>query len=233
MSRTRLRPTAAVNVPDGIAGFLGRPTPPAWVEAALGHLPELVVDHANCERKAAANALSLMTRYPDRPQLVARMSRLAREELRHFEQVQKILLARGWARRHVKPARYAQGLRNEIRRTEPGRLVDHLLVGAFIEARSCERFALLAPRLAPWLGDFYRGLLASEARHYRDYLALAERYRSGNDPVDLAARVAALRDVENRLVTAPDDQFQFHSGPPSRAVADQPRASSRASASSL
>jgi tRNA-(ms[2]io[6]A)-hydroxylase len=230
---TRPGATASVSVPEGIAEFLGAPTPPAWVEAALARLPELVVDHANCERKAAANALSLMTRYPDRPQLVARMSRLAREELRHFEQVQKILLARGWARRHVRPARYAQGLRNEIRRTEPQRLVDHLLVGAFIEARSCERFALLAPRLAPWLGDFYRGLLASEARHYRDYLALAERYRSGSDPVHLSARVAALRVVENRLVTAPDEQFQFHSGPPSGAAVDQPPAPSRASVSRL
>jgi tRNA-(ms[2]io[6]A)-hydroxylase len=162
------------------------------------------------------------------------MSRLAREELRHFEQVHKILLARGWARRRVKPARYAQELRNEIRRTEPARLVDHLLVGAFIEARSCERFALLAPRLEPWLCDFYRGLLASEARHYRDYLALAERYRDAREPEELAARVAALRVVENRLVTAPDEHFQFHSGPPATgaATADQPAASPRASVSS-
>lgn len=235
MSTTRPGAAASVCVPDGIAEFLGAPTPPAWLEAAVARLPELVVDHANCERKAAANALSLMTRYPDRPTLVAKMSRLAREELRHFEQVQKILLARGWARRHVKPARYAQGLRHEIARTEPRRLVDHLLVGAFIEARSCERFALLAPRLEPWLGDFYRGLLASESRHYRDYLALAERYRGGNDPIDLAARVAELRIVENRLVTAPDEQFQFHSGPPvtDAAAVGQPPASSRTSVSSL
>ena len=234
MNASRRCAQAPASVPDGIAEFLGAPTPPAWVEAALGRLPDLVVDHANCERKAAANALSLMTRYPDRPTLVGKMSRLAREELRHFEQVQKILLARGWARRHVKPARYAQGLRHEIRRAEPARLVDHLLVGAFIEARSCERFALLAPRLEPWLGDFYRGLLASEARHYRDYLALAERYRSGSDPVDLSARVAALRDVENRLVTAPAEQFQFHSGPPAGAAVAvvQPPASSRTSVSS-
>jgi tRNA-(ms[2]io[6]A)-hydroxylase len=207
-----------VGVPAEIREFLGAPTPAAWVDAAVDGLPDLLVDHANCEKKAAATALSLMTRYGDRPTLTAQMSRLAREELRHFEQVQKILRERGLARRRVSASRYAAGLRAEVASQEPGRLVDQLIVGALIEARSCERFALLAPRLEPSLAGFYRGLLAAEARHFRQYLALAGRYRGDLSETRVAARVDALRDVENRLVTEPDDLVRFHSGPPAAVV---------------
>jgi tRNA-(ms[2]io[6]A)-hydroxylase len=204
----------ASTVPAAIAGFLGAPTPAAWVDAAAANLPELLVDHANCEKKAAATAIALLTRYPDRPALATRMSRLAREELRHFEQVQKILLARGLARRRVSASRYAAGLREAVGRSEPGRLVDLLIVGAFIEARSCERFALLAPRLEPSLAEFYRGLLAAEARHFEQYLALADRCRGDLSAAALAGRVEEFRRIENRLATAPDSELRFHSGPP-------------------
>ena len=136
--------------------FLGAPTPPAWVEAALQSVDLLIVDHANCEKKAAASALALINRYGDRDELVLRMSRLAREELRHFEQVRKLMDRLGYGWRQVSAARYGGALRAAAGSGEPGRLVDLLLIGAFIEARSCERFALLAPRLAEPMSSFYR-----------------------------------------------------------------------------
>lgn len=210
-----------------IGEFLGAATPGAWVDAALAALPDLLVDHANCEKKAAATAISLMTRYGDRPALAARMSRLAREELRHFEQVQKILLARGLARRRVRASRYAARLHDAAGREEPGRLVDLLVIGAFIEARSCERFALLAPRLEPPLAAFYSGLLAAEARHFEQYLDLAERYRGDLPAAGLDARIDALRRVENALATEPDSELRFHSGPPVEGAAAQRGSASR------
>ncbi len=197
-----------------MSAFLGAPTPPAWVEAALDSIGVLIVDHANCEKKAAASALALMNRYGDRRDLVQRMSRLAREELRHFEQVRKLMDQTGFAWHQVSAARYGGALRAAADRGEPGRLVDLLLIGAFIEARSCERFALLAPRLSEPLASFYRGLLASEARHFRHYLALARQYRRSLSERDLVRRVECLRVVENDLICAPDDQLRFHSGPP-------------------
>lgn len=200
-------------VPQDIQAFLGQPTPAAWVEGARARLPDILVDHANCERKAAATALSLMTRYPDRPALVRRLSRLAREELRHFEQVQAILADRGLARRRVSASRYASGLKAAAAREEPRRLVDQLLIGAFIEARSCERFALLAPHLETPLDSFYRGLLAAEARHFLQYLDLARQHRGALSADELDDRIDELRRHENRLIAEPDEAVRFHSGP--------------------
>ena len=195
--------------------FLGAPTPPAWVEAALQSVDLLIVDHANCEKKAAASALALINRYGDRDELVLRMSRLAREELRHFEQVRKLMDRLGYGWRQVSAARYGGALRAAAGSGEPGRLVDLLLIGAFIEARSCERFALLAPRLAEPMSSFYSGLLASEARHYQHYLALARSCRRSLSETEIKRRAATLREVENDLICRPDDQIRFHSGPPS------------------
>ncbi len=197
-------------VPAPVADFLGAATPAAWVEAAAANLDDLLIDHANCEKKAASTALALMFRYESDIPLAQRMSRLAREELRHFEQVQAILTARSIPVRRLTASRYAQGLRDHVRRSEPGRLVDLLVTGAFIEARSCERFALIAPRLDDELGRFYRGLLASEARHFQRYLELARE----RDPVGWSARVAVFREVEAGLATEPDPLLRFHSGPP-------------------
>lgn len=219
-------------VPSRIREFLGAATPESWVIAAAEHLPEILIDHANCEKKAAATALSLMTRYADRPDLTARMSRLAREELRHFEQVQKILLARGLARRRVSASRYAGGLRAAVAGDEPLRLVDQLLIGAFIEARSCERFALLAPRLEAPLAAFYRGLLAAEARHFEHYLALAHGHREGLTSAEVEARSDVFRELENGLISTPDADIRFHSGPPARGQ-DVPPAAQRGRASSV
>ena len=196
----------------GIQAFLPCPTPDAWVAAALqrDQEPTLLIDHANCEKKAAATALALMHRYTDNPVLLNKMSRLAREELRHFEQVIKMMAARDITYEPLSASRYAQGLHKGVRRQEPGRLIDTLIVGALIEARSCERFARLAPELDKELGDFYLSLLKSEARHYSDYLRLAESLASNRD---LADRLEYFRGLEADLVESEDTEFRFHSGP--------------------
>ena len=143
---------------DQIHDFLPCKTPQRWIENALANQDLMLIDHAHCEKKAASTALSLMYRYVDNTDLLNRMSRLAREELRHFEQVLAIMKKRGVSYGHLSPARYAAGLRQEVRTEDPGRLVDVLIVGAIIEARSCERFAALAPHLDATLSDFYTGL---------------------------------------------------------------------------
>jgi len=192
-----------------IHDFLPCRTPSRWIENALANQDLMLIDHAHCEKKAASTALSLMYRYVDNTDLLNKMSRLAREELRHFEQVLAIMNKRGVAYTHLTPARYAAGLREAVRKDDPGRLVDVLIVGAIIEARSCERFAALAPHLDETLGDFYNSLLKSEARHYQDYLKLAVQANGG--PVD--ERVADFMAIEQKLIEEPDSEFRFHSGP--------------------
>lgn len=192
------------------AEFVGCPTPRAWIDRAVTQVDVLLIDHANCEKKAASTALNLLFRYTDRPELLAAMSQLAREELLHFEQVVGIMRQRGIAYRQVTAARYAAQLFAEARREEPGKLVDTLIIGAFIEARSCERFAALAPFLDEDLARYYRFLLKSEERHYTDYLDLARMY--AGEPID--GRVAHFRALESRLVESPDPEFRFHSGVP-------------------
>lgn len=192
-----------------IHDFLPCRTPRRWIENALANQDLMLIDHAHCEKKAASTALSLMYRYVDNTDLLNRMSRLAREELRHFEQVLAIMNKRGVDYSHLSPARYAAGLRQEVRTEDPGRLVDVLIVGAIIEARSCERFAALAPHLDEKLADFYTSLLKSEARHYQDYLTLAEQANGG--PVD--DRVSVFLALEQKLIEEPDQEFRFHSGP--------------------
>ncbi len=192
-----------------IHDFLPCRTPKQWIDNALANQDLMLIDHAHCEKKAASTALSLMYRYVDNTDLLNKMSRLAREELRHFEQVLAIMKKRGVQYDHLTPARYAAGLRQEVRSEDPGRLVDVLIVGAIIEARSCERFAALAPHLDDKLTDFYNSLLKSEARHYQDYLKLAEQANGG--PV--TDRVQTFLAIEHGLIIEPDTEFRFHSGP--------------------
>lgn len=194
-----------------VRDFLPCATPAAWVATAAGQLDLLLLDHANCERKAAATALSLLFRYERVPGLPERMSRLAREELRHYEQVLAILAQRQVALRPVSASRYAGGLRDLLRSSEPGRLVDLLLCGALVEARSCERFAALLPVLEADLAGFYQRLLASEARHFEDYLLLAESVGSREE---VAQRLLLFKQREAELITTADPQFRFHSGLP-------------------
>ncbi|MFZ5755826.1 MAG: tRNA-(ms[2]io[6]A)-hydroxylase [Pseudomonadota bacterium] len=192
--------------------FVGCATPQAWLQAAVRAPELLLIDHANCEKKAASTALNLLFRYVDKPELLAMLSQLAREELLHFEQVVAIMQQRGIAYRQITASRYAAELRRHVRSEEPEKLVDTLIVGAFIEARSCERFAALAPLLDDELGRYYRFLLKSEERHYTDYLDLARRYAGSAQDVD--ARVRHFRAVEQALVESPDGEFRFHSGVP-------------------
>ena len=194
-----------------IREFLPCATPRAWVEWALENPGILLVDHANCEKKAASTALNLMYRYVDNHQLLNKLSRLAREELRHFEQVIAVMKKRGVDYPQLSASRYAGGLREAVRSHEPGRLVDTLLVGAIIEARSCERFAVLAPELDDELREFYQSLLKSESRHFSDYLALAEEAGSKEE---VSARLPLLLQRERDLVLSPDREFRFHSGVP-------------------
>lgn len=198
---------------EALRAFLPCDTPQAWVDAAAApdNLPVLLVDHANCEKKAAATALNLMHRYVEYPALLNKMSRLAREELRHFEQVLAIMKARGVAYPQLGASRYAGRLHQGIAKNEPLRMVDTLLVGALIEARSCERFAALAPAVDAELGKFYASLLRSEARHFKDYLNLATSLAPG---IDLDERLAPIKAIEKSLIQEPDQEFRFHSGVP-------------------
>ncbi len=193
-----------------IERFLRCPTPEAWLAAVPDHLDVLLIDHANCEKKAAGTALSLLYRYVDHPQLLMRLSKLAREELRHFEQVLSVMRKRAIEYRHLSASRYAGGLRDWGRTHEPARLVDVLLIGAVVEARSCERFLRLQSVLDDELAEFYRGLCESEARHFRIYLDYAAEVSP--EPID--ERLASLLALEASLIESADDAFRFHSGVP-------------------
>ena len=189
--------------------FLPCRTPDAWLSAAVESLPLLMIDHANCEKKAAATAMSLMHRYTDNTVLLNKMSRLAREELRHFEQVLKLMTKRGIAYESVTASRYAQGLREKVRKKDPHKLVDTLIVGALIEARSCERFAALSPHVDAELSDFYVSLLKSESRHFMDYITLAKTLAS---PDEVDERLSLFSTIEQSLIEGPDTEVRFHSG---------------------
>jgi tRNA-(ms[2]io[6]A)-hydroxylase len=155
---------------------LASTTDRAWLTRALADLDEILLDHAHCEKKAASTALSLLFKYPGHGALLPALSRLAREELRHFEEVLAHLAARRVPFRHQVPSPYAGELMKAIRPREPERLLDTLLCLALIEARSCERMGLLADAVDdPALAGLYRGLLASEARHHGTYVELATR----------------------------------------------------------
>ncbi|MEO0576473.1 MAG: tRNA isopentenyl-2-thiomethyl-A-37 hydroxylase MiaE [Pseudomonadota bacterium] len=206
----QIAPQFSADVPEAIRLFLQQPSSIAWAEGLAGDVPTLLHDHANCELKAAASAMSLLHRYAHNDALVYQMSRLAREELRHFEQVKKWLKRYEIGHRTVSAARYASGMREHVGAHEPQKLIDTLIVGALIEARSCERFALIAPFLDAPLAAFYRGLLASESRHFEHYLALAEAAAQ----TDIAERVSELRVIENALIAIPATEVRFHSGPP-------------------
>jgi tRNA-(ms[2]io[6]A)-hydroxylase len=138
------------------------------------------------------------------------MSRLAREEMRHFEQVIAIMEKRRITYRHLSASRYASNLHKLIRNGQKERLVDMLIIGAFVEARSCERFARLASELDKELCKFYSSLLKSEARHYQDYLALARQLTCESM---LNERINTLGSLEREIIESPDHEFRFHSGP--------------------
>lgn len=195
---------------DVLMEFLPCRTPQAWIDEALKREELLLLNHCYLEQCAARNALNLMFRCPDKPDVLVKMSKLAREELRHFEKVHELLTHRGYTYSMMKPSRYAGLLNAGIRKQDPGKLVDQLIVGAYIEARSCERFASLAPHVDEEIGTFFSSLLKSEARHFKDYLTLASTY--ARKPID--DRIAHFAEIERNAIESPDPQFRFHSGVP-------------------
>lgn len=169
-----------------------------WVDVALSDLDAVVLDHFHCELKAASNATALVARYPMHPRLVAELTELAREELSHVRQVADELARRGVTARPPDSDAYALALRRALDRPGAEPLLERLTVAAIIEARSCERFQLLATH-APTeaLRGWYRDLFASEARHYRLFAALAEEL-FGEDHA--RARLHALAEREAEIV---------------------------------
>jgi tRNA-(ms[2]io[6]A)-hydroxylase len=189
------------------------PTPAAWVAEACAHPDVLLIDHANCEKKAASTALALMFAYAEDLPLTDRMSRLAREELRHYEQVAKLIRTLGVAPQRLAPGRYAERLRRLVAKSEPHREVDLMICGAFIESRSCERFAMLGAAIGEPIANLFQGLHAAEARHFRLYLDLAKRAAERAD-LEWRTRADDFAALEAELITSPDPVFRFHSGLP-------------------
>lgn len=205
-----------------VIGFLGCETPKAWLDEALQNMEILMQDHANCEKKAASTAMNLMFRYSFFVDLQVKLAQLVREEMLHYEQVLEFMNKRGQQWTGLSAGRYAGGLRKEIRTYEPESLIDVLVIGAFVEARSCERFYALAPHVDEELGRYYRYLLKSESRHFEDYLALAmdvaKTAKLKNPKEDIQARIEHIREVEKNLILSPDEMFRFHSGLPVKAA---------------
>ena len=145
-----------------------------WLAQVDAGLDEVLVDHAHCEKKAAGVAMNLLFSYVDHVPLARAMTEIVNEELEHFRMVLDLLERRGVPFRKLAPSSYGQRLHGLIRKEEPGRGVDRLLVAGLIEARSCERFALLAEHVVDTeLRGFYAGLFESEARHHATYVRLA------------------------------------------------------------
>lgn len=188
-------------------------TPESWLSQACASPEVLLIDHANCEKKAASTALALMFAYAEDLDLTRKLSQLAREELRHYEQVAKLIVQLKMAPQRLAPGRYAAQLRSLVVAGEPRREVDLMICGAFIEARSCERFAALAGVIDAPLRDLFQGLHAAESRHYQLYLGLAAR-AAVRAAVNLDERIAQFAALEAGLILSPDPLFRFHSGPP-------------------
>ncbi|WP_348729510.1 tRNA isopentenyl-2-thiomethyl-A-37 hydroxylase MiaE [Rheinheimera texasensis] len=143
-------------------------------------------------------------------EIIEKMVLLIREELHHFYQVLEIMQARGVPYTNISAGRYAKGLISACKTHEPQILVDKLICGALIEARSCERFAALAEVVDAELGQFYLSLLRSEARHFEDYLTLAQQIST----TDIQPRLQHFLQIEAELIQSPDADFKFHSGSP-------------------
>ncbi|WP_032468375.1 tRNA isopentenyl-2-thiomethyl-A-37 hydroxylase MiaE [Vibrio sp. RC586] len=158
-----------------------------------------------------SKAIIAKSNSPYSQDLIDKMVLLIKEELHHFYQVLEIMQTRNVEYESIPASRYAKGLLSNMKTHEPQTLIDKLIVGAYIEARSCERFAKLAPFLDEEIAKFYVSLLRSEARHYQDYLQLAEQIAGQ----DISERVAYFGKIEAELISSPDNDFKFHSGIPS------------------
>lgn len=201
-----------------LINFLRIKTPDNWLAYAAKSLPQLLVDHAHCERKAAATAINFISKYPEKSELIAIMSPLAREELLHFEKVIAIMRQRNINFGPQNASDYATRLHKRVNAKHPmQRLCDQLIIGAIIEARSCERFNALIPYLEDHeLAKFYSSLVKSEARHFEDYLYLARLYGG-----DIDQRITEFLSIENSFITSSSAIFSFHSGIPQETALKQ------------
>lgn len=188
---------------------LHAPTPATWIAKVGDNLEELLLDHAHCEKKAAGVAMNLLFSYVDLPELARAMTGIVREELEHFEMVLGRIQERGWPWRKLRPSRYGERLHGLIRREEPGKAVDRLLVAALIEARSCERFGILRDNLADRdLANFFGSLYESEARHHGSYVHLAQLFASRDE---VRARLAELAEAEAGIILEGEPLARVHS----------------------
>ena len=188
---------------------LEEPTSRRWLAQVAGHLDELLIDHAHCEKKAAGVAMNLLFSYVDCVPLARAMTEIVEEELQHFRMVLDLLERRGVAFRKLSPSSYGARLQCLVRREEPARAVDRLLVAGLIEARSCERFALLRDHVADGeLRDFWGGLFESEARHHATYVRLAKDFQREEAVV---ARLKELAAAEAAIMAVGESQPRMHS----------------------
>ena len=179
-----------------------------WIGQAMESMDDILLDHAHCEKKAASMALNLMFRYPEHPQLMLPLSELAREELRHFEQVFRVMEERNIPFKRQRPSTYAGRLVSVVRKDEPHRMMDLMLCACLIEARSCERMKILAENLTdPKLARLYKGLLACEARHHRIYIDMLETIFPRED---VLSRLQEISIHESAVLETPDDFVRLH-----------------------
>ena len=180
-----------------------------WLAQVDAHLDEILIDHAHCEKKAAGCAMNLMFAYVEHEELCRRMTEIVQEELAHFHQVLELLKRRGVRFRRLTPSTYGRRLNDLVRKFEPGRAVDRLLVAGLIEARSCERFDLLRKHVSdPELADFYGSLFEAEARHHSTYVRLAKDFA---DEGTVNLRLAELAAEEGRIIELGDELPRMHS----------------------
>ena len=187
---------------------LKTPSQPHWIENAQVDLHRIMVDHAHCEKKAAANAMALINRYPERDMLVRHMFDLVDEEMEHFRYVYDMIRDRGGKLTRDPGDPYAQALHKLIRKNEPERMLDQLLIAALIEARSCERFRILSEHIPDAeLAEFYASLLASEAGHYRVFCDIAREYYPEEE---VRQRLEELAEAEANIVRELPNEPMMH-----------------------
>ncbi|MGB3204275.1 MAG: tRNA isopentenyl-2-thiomethyl-A-37 hydroxylase MiaE [Crinalium sp.] len=204
-----LSSTSPVLLTPSVINALKQPTSSAWVESAINNIDIILLDHSHCERKAAGVAINMMFRYPSNTKLVRMLTAIAREELEHFDQVNDWLERRGIPFAPLAAPPYGGGLNAQIRRDEPHRLLDALLVSGLIEARSHERLGLLATHLHDAeLSQFYRSLMASEARHFGIYWVLADTYFERDVVVQRQEELAV---AESKLLETLHPEPRIHS----------------------
>lgn len=180
-----------------------------WLDQVDEHLVDVLIDHAHCEKKAAGTALNLIFAYVERDDLCREMEAIVVEELEHFRLVLELLKQRDIPFRRLKPSTYGRKLNDLVRREEPGRAVDRLLVAGLIEARSCERFSVLRDHLGDQeLARFYGDLFESEARHHATYVRLAKTFTTDDH---VQQRLAWLAEKEAEIIAEGDKFPRIHS----------------------